>query len=109
MSQQGKFRKTLSLTDLTFIGLGSIFGSGWLFAASHVASMAGPAGIVSWIFGGIAVFLLGLVYCELGAALPRAGGVVRYPEYSHGPLRSEEHTSELQSRENLVCRLLLEK
>src|SRR5436309_7383397 len=29
----------------------------------------------------------------------------------HDPdrLRSEEHTSELQSRENLVCRLLLEK
>src|SRR5690606_21634601 len=26
-----------------------------------------------------------------------------------GALRSEEHTSELQSRENLVCRLLLEK
>src|SRR5690606_39698819 len=31
---------------------------------------------------------------------------------SHNPwdvIRSEEHTSELQSRENLVCRLLLEK
>src|SRR5690606_41796992 len=27
----------------------------------------------------------------------------------HELLRSEEHTSELQSRENLVCRLLLEK
>src|SRR5690606_40752526 len=26
-----------------------------------------------------------------------------------GYVRSEEHTSELQSRENLVCRLLLEK
>src|SRR5436309_10875865 len=26
-----------------------------------------------------------------------------------GAYRSEEHTSELQSRENLVCRLLLEK
>src|SRR5690606_41027009 len=26
-----------------------------------------------------------------------------------GDARSEEHTSELQSRENLVCRLLLEK
>src|SRR5438477_11746680 len=26
-----------------------------------------------------------------------------------GPLRSEEHTSELQSHVNLVCRLLLEK
>src|SRR5215475_14779499 len=28
---------------------------------------------------------------------------------SSGTGRSEEHTSELQSRENLVCRLLLEK
>src|SRR3712207_8946572 len=28
------------------------------------------------------------------------------PEYTH---RSEEHTSELQSRQYLVCRLLLEK
>src|SRR5690606_40539501 len=28
---------------------------------------------------------------------------------SKGSIRSEEHTSELQSRENLVCRLLLEK
>src|SRR5690606_41747241 len=30
-------------------------------------------------------------------------------ELPTGALRSEEHTSELQSRENLVCRLLLEK
>src|SRR5688572_31456909 len=28
---------------------------------------------------------------------------------SFGPSRSEEHTSELQSQSNLVCRLLLEK
>src|SRR5690606_42136192 len=35
------------------------------------------------------------------------------PVYTSGQVqtseRSEEHTSELQSRENLVCRLLLEK
>src|SRR5690606_40458204 len=31
-----------------------------------------------------------------------------YHRQDAGP-RSEEHTSELQSRENLVCRLLLEK
>src|SRR5436309_9666649 len=32
------------------------------------------------------------------------------PEDYHNRIdRSEEHTSELQSRENLVCRLLLEK
>src|SRR5207302_3944918 len=30
-------------------------------------------------------------------------------EYADIVARSEEHTSELQSRENLVCRLLLEK
>src|SRR5690349_24146585 len=34
---------------------------------------------------------------ERGSAAPRRGG------------RSEEHTSELQSRRDLVCRLLLEK
>src|SRR5690606_39967227 len=33
------------------------------------------------------------------------GGRERTP----APSRSEEHTSELQSRENIVCRLLLEK
>src|SRR5690606_40903624 len=31
------------------------------------------------------------------------------PEIRHSWERSEEHTSELQSREKLVCRLLLEK
>src|SRR5690606_40084625 len=32
-----------------------------------------------------------------------------YGNYKGIDIRSEEHTSELQSRENLVCRLLLEK
>src|SRR5690349_23845858 len=39
--------------------------------------------------------------CEVAGALPDAG------ELAGG--RSEEHTSELQSRRDLVCRLLLEK
>src|SRR5690606_41735901 len=61
------------------------------------------------------------------AALPGAQGVRDVPEavargrgglrlatrvvrrVPPGDRRSEEHTSELQSRENLVCRLLLEK
>src|SRR5690606_10721555 len=42
-----------------------------------------------------------------------AGGVLSGIEACAGRIpvrvRSEEHTSELQSRENLVCRLLLEK
>src|SRR2546427_1100036 len=39
-----------------------------------------------------------------GAALSRARRAGRRPQG-----RSEEHTSELQSQSNLVCRLLLEK
>src|SRR5207302_6962944 len=35
--------------------------------------------------------------------------VVLGQQHAHRVARSEEHTSELQSRENLVCRLLLEK
>src|SRR5690606_40910931 len=33
----------------------------------------------------------------------------RVPAVVVSPIRSEEHTPELQSRENLVCRLLLDK
>src|SRR5699024_12163904 len=41
----------------------------------------------------------------------RAGGLAPWTPFFYGPLvpRSEEHTSELQSRFDLVCRLLLEK
>src|SRR5690606_41584372 len=35
--------------------------------------------------------------------------ISRYGSAEEAEARSEEHTSELQSRENLVCRLLLEK
>src|SRR6266567_6713724 len=49
---------------------------------------------------------------ELGGALERQapgdGGQETGAERVTGP-RSEEHTSELQSQSNLVCRLLLEK
>jgi amino acid transporter len=86
MQGQGKFKKKLTLVDLTFLGLGSIIGSGWLFAAMKVSSGAGPASWISWVIGAVAVILLGLVYAELGGSIPRAGGTVRYPVYSHGPL-----------------------
>src|SRR5690606_40881861 len=46
-------------------------------------------------------FCLSLVTFPEGFRLP--------PGHGNRPERSEEHTSELQSRENLVCRLLLEK
>src|SRR5690606_39694285 len=39
---------------------------------------------------------------------PFSGGAILGDRIRMTDLRSEEHTSELQSRENLVCRLLLE-
>src|SRR3712207_7957167 len=43
-------------------------------------------------------------------ALPANGGLIPPGMAGHSPgIRSEEHTSELQSRQYLVCRLLLEK
>src|SRR5690606_40592277 len=45
-----------------------------------------------------------------GVVLPRLRSRRRHlPACGRAVGRSEEHTSELQSRENLVCRLLLEK
>src|SRR5690606_40113274 len=51
-----------------------------------------------------------------GPASPAGGEAAQIVHRGHavvhrlpGEVRSEEHTSELQSRENLVCRLLLEK
>src|SRR5690606_39582313 len=45
---------------------------------------------------------------ELPPSPERPPTLLLGPEELPRPVRSEEHTSELQSRENLVCRLLLE-
>src|SRR5260370_13525718 len=53
--------------------------------------------------------------CKRAARLPSGNGFPSIPKLPvapsshHLPGRSEEHTSELQSHLNLVCRLLLEK
>src|SRR5690606_39555590 len=47
--------------------------------------------------------------CDRGGSLPRGSGLLQRTMDARSGARSEEHTSELQSRENLVCRLLLEK
>src|SRR5207302_8798928 len=64
------------------------------------------AGCCTW-----KIIVRGICSC---AALRRTGWPEMKPVISSQPVRrsaarSEEHTSELQSRENLVCRLLLEK
>jgi amino acid transporter len=75
--------------DIGFIGLlwasgGSIIGSGWLFGAQGALATAGPAAIISWGIGALAILLLALVHAELGAMYPVAGGTARFPHYAFG-------------------------
>src|SRR5207249_7719096 len=69
----------------------------------HIRSSAGSAVAATFFDQSIARFCVRkrLVSSTTGAASPSANSA-----YS---ARSEEHTSELQSRFDLVCRLLLEK
>src|SRR4051812_17834856 len=75
--------------EIGFIGLlwasgGSIIGSGWLFGAQGALSTAGPAAVISWAIGGVAIMLLALVHAELGAMYPVAGGTARFPHIAFG-------------------------
>src|SRR5256886_10311419 len=54
-------------------------------------------------------YLAGRPRAPSGAAWDRAVARWRELRTDPGATRSEEHTSELQSQSNLVCRLLLEK
>src|SRR2546430_3605560 len=49
------------------------------------------------------------VVAAVGAAVAVSTAITVWQQASHYGTRSEEHTSELQSQSNLVCRLLLEK
>src|SRR2546430_2946449 len=53
--------------------------------------------------------LHGLVCCEVMSLLKSITSTRDDMQCPHVSPRSEEHTSELQSQSNLVCRLLLEK
>ncbi len=62
----------------------SIIGSGWLFGSLFAAQAVGGAAILDWIIAGIVVMVLGLVYAELGAMYPVAGGTGRFPHFAFG-------------------------
>ena len=50
-----------------------------------VATMHGPQAMLGWVLGALLVVCDGLVWAELGAALPEAGGPVRYLRAMYGP------------------------
>jgi amino acid transporter len=75
--------------EMGFIGAvwaseSSIIGSGWLFGALYAAQAAGPAAIIAWVIGGVAVVILALIHAELGAMYPVSGGTARFPHFAFG-------------------------
>ncbi len=82
----GRLRREMSYLDLSFAGLGAIIGSGWLFGVLYAANYAGPAAILAWIIAAVIVTFIALVYAELSGMLPEAGGITRFPHFSHGSL-----------------------
>ena len=80
----GKLHREIGLIGLTFVSVSAIIGSGWLFAPLLAAQHAGPAALVAWVLGGIAMLLLALTFAEISAMLPVPGGIARVPQFSHG-------------------------
>ncbi|PYC76387.1 amino acid permease [Streptomyces tateyamensis] len=81
-----KLKREIGLIGLLWASVGSIIGSGWLFGAKNAVVVAGPAAVISWGIGAVAIVLLALVHAELGGLFPVSGGTARYPHYAFGGL-----------------------
>src|SRR3712207_4529891 len=117
-------RRSLGSLGLSVVLDGPRFlGGALLRARPGVADGGGPAARRSETVGGRGVVAVGELLEGRGADVHRvaqSAGLrprLRHPDHVRhdvapdvlGARRSEEHTSELQSRQYLVCRLLLEK
>src|SRR6266850_8225477 len=71
---------TLNMIDM--IGVGP-----FITIPLIVAAMGGPQAMLGWIFGAILSICDGLVWAELGAALPASGGSYRYLKTIYDPNR----------------------
>jgi amino acid transporter len=80
--------RSIGLIGLTFVAVSGVIGSGWLFAPLLTSQLAGPASIIAWLIGGIAILLLALCFAEVSGTLPVAGGIARIPHFTHGDITS---------------------
>jgi APA family basic amino acid/polyamine antiporter len=71
---------TLNMIDM--IGVGP-----FITIPLIVAAMGGPQAMLGWIFGAFFAMCDGLVWAELGAAMPGSGGSYRYLKEIYGPRR----------------------
>jgi amino acid transporter/nitrogen fixation-related uncharacterized protein len=81
-------KRTIGLFGLIALAVSIQVGSGWLLACLAAVSRAGPAAALSWVIGALFFGVIGVAWMELGTAVPRTGGGVRYPRMSHGAFLS---------------------
>src|SRR3954463_9670660 len=77
-------KREIGLIGLLWASVGSIIGSGWVVGAQKALITAGPAAVISWVIGGVAILILALVHAELGGMYPVSGGSARFPHYAFG-------------------------
>jgi len=77
-------KREIGLIGLTFVAISGMIGSGWLFAPLQASQYAGPASLISWGIGAVAMLLLAVTFAEISAMLPVPGGIARVPQFSHG-------------------------
>lgn len=71
---QTDLARELSLFDITMIGVGAMIGAGIFVLTGLAAGQAGPGLVMAFAFNGVITIFTGMVYAELGSAIPEAGG-----------------------------------
>src|SRR2546428_9070090 len=78
----------ISLGSATALNMIDMIGVGpFITIPLIVSAMGGPQAMLGWILGAIFAMCDGLVWAELGAALPGSGGSYRYLREIYGPNR----------------------
>jgi basic amino acid/polyamine antiporter, APA family len=73
------FKRTLSATGLTALGIGAIIGAGiFSLTGSTAAYNAGPGVVYSFIIGAVLCAFAGLCYAEMAAMIPVSGSAYAY-------------------------------
>ena len=81
-------RRELGLVQATALAITDMVGIGpYITIPLLLATLGGPQAMLAWLVGAVLAFCDGLVWAELGAALPQAGGSYNYLREAYGPLR----------------------
>ncbi len=83
-----ELKRQLGLLDSTMINVGTIVASAIFIVPSVIAATlhASLPSILVWVVGGAVSLLGALAIAELGAAMPRAGGIYVYLSEAYGPV-----------------------